>query len=285
MINRYKTAVITGANGGIGFETARGLARAGYELVLVARTPARAAAAAERLLLTAPQARVVTESADFADLRAVAALAARLARLRPQIELLVNNAGMFSSHRQLNRDGYELTFTVNFLAPYLLTQRLLGVLQATADSHVINVASLAHRFGRLRLDQVIDPPRYSGFAAYAASKLAMVLWSNHLAATAAGPRVNSLHPGFVKTAINAGADGVAGAVLRLLNGLAVSPQRGAETGLWLAVSPQAAALNGSYVSDLRPRQLHGQATDRRLAAQLISAADGWIAAALSPADR
>jgi NAD(P)-dependent dehydrogenase (short-subunit alcohol dehydrogenase family) len=278
-----RTAVVTGANGGIGFAAARGLAAAGFRLVMVARTAARAAAAAERLRLVAPQATVLSESADFASLPEVAGLARRLHERLPQIDLLVNNAGLFSQEQRLSADGYELTFAVNFLAPFLLTTRLLDRLHAAPQAQVINVSSAAYRSGRLQLDRVIAPPRYSGITAYGTSKLALNLFTRELSSRLAGTRTraNCLHPGFVDTAINQGSAGWFGLLMRFASRFAVDAAHGADGILYLAVDPAAAALNGAYLHELRVQRQRGQAADSALGRRLWQTAQEYCDRALT----
>jgi retinol dehydrogenase 12 len=242
-----RICVVTGATHGIGLATARALAALGATVVVHGRDPARARRVAGDIGRdTGKNAQAV--QADFAELAQVRRLGQELASKLPRLDVLINNAGLMSAVRARSADGYELTFAVNHLAPFLLTNLLLGKLRASAPARVIIVASQAHRRAALDFADLMNAC-VSGMPAYARSKLANLLFARELARRLAGTgvMVNSLHPGVVHSNIfHTGP-----ALLRLLLGtlarpFMLSPAQGARTSVYLASAPEVAGLSGGY---------------------------------------
>jgi NAD(P)-dependent dehydrogenase (short-subunit alcohol dehydrogenase family) len=242
------TAVVTGASSGIGLYTALGLARAGMRVVMVGRDPARTESARRFVAARAAGASLETRLADFASQNAVRRLAAELLAGHDRIDVLVNNAGLISRRYRRSAEGIELTFAVNHLAPFLLTSLLLARLQASAPSRIVTVASEAHRGHRIDVATLAQPPDFSPLRAYGRSKLCNILFTRELAERAAdsGVVAASLHPGVVATRI-----GERGGLLelgwRLYKPFMLSPERGAETSLFLATVPDPAPFQGGYL--------------------------------------
>jgi NAD(P)-dependent dehydrogenase (short-subunit alcohol dehydrogenase family) len=246
---RRKLAVVTGASSGIGCYTAIGLARAGMHVVMVGRDPDRTRRARRFVAERSGSAYVETALADFAKLSEVRRLAAELREAHDRIDLLINNAGLFSPRFARSADGYELTFAVNHLAPFLLTGLLLDRIAAAAPARIVTVASEAHR------RRHIDPARLAGaddgwsmLKAYGRSKLCNILFTRELAARLDPARVVAvcLHPGVVATAIGQ-RGGLVELGWRLLKPFMLSPERGAQTSLFLAAVPDPARFHGGYV--------------------------------------
>jgi NAD(P)-dependent dehydrogenase (short-subunit alcohol dehydrogenase family) len=199
-LSNRPTAVITGTTHGIGTVTSHALAAAGYRVVMLCRNVTAANALAQDIMRREPGSQVEVVHCDLADLSSVRAAAREVRDRCPQIERLINNAGIVSTRHRRSVDGHELTFATNHLGPFLLTRLLLPALSPAA--RIINVASKVHYRGQMNLDSVADPrARYSSIAAYSRSKLANVLDTFALARQLAGSgiTVNCLHPGVVAT--------------------------------------------------------------------------------------
>ncbi|HYU61706.1 MAG TPA: SDR family NAD(P)-dependent oxidoreductase [Solirubrobacterales bacterium] len=262
------SVVVTGASSGIGEAAAVELARRGATVVPVGRDERRLRAVAERIgeLGSAGE----PERADFASLDDVRDLAARLLERHPRIDVLVNNAGAFFGRREVSVDGHELTFQVNHLAPFLLTNLLLDRLRASAPSRVVTTSSGVHAGGLLDLDDLELERSWSGWRAYSNSKLANVLFTRELAKRLEGTGVvaNCLHPGVIRSRLGRNAGGVTGigwSAVRLLLG---SPRRGARTVVYLASAPEAQRVSGGYFAGERQRRVVGQAADDFVAEEL-----------------
>lgn len=245
-----RTCLVTGATSGIGFETALILARHGARLIGVGRDPARCADAAARIGAAVPEAAVRFEVADLSSQEAVRALAARVAHRESRLDVLINNAGLFTFDRRTSVDGIELQLAVNHLAPFLLTHELLPLLAAAPRARVVFVSSGTHVRGRIRWR---DPGRrrlYNGLAAYAQSKLAVLMTAVELARRL-GPSSTiaafAVDPGLVRTGIGT-KDG--SPIVRWIWGLraarGIEPRQSAESVAWVAMEPSIQALTGRY---------------------------------------
>lgn len=243
---RGKVCLITGATGGIGEATARGLAALGASVVITARDRARGEAVRREL----PGAAQLLEL-DLASLASVRACAAALRAAHARLDVLVLNAGVWSRHRRTTADGFELTFGVNHLGHFLLCHLLLDLLRASAPARIVVVSSNEHRRGRIEWDDLMfERRRYRGAAAYRQSKLANVLHAGALARRLAGSGVtaNALHPGVVATAL---ARDYPQPLIRALNLVLLSPEDGARTSLHAATAPELAAVTGAYLEKRR----------------------------------
>lgn len=241
-------AVVTGASAGIGLYTALGLARSGIRVVMTGRDAARTEAARRFVVDRVAGAPVETALADFASLTAVRRLADEILSRHPRLDLLVNNAGLFSPKYRLSEDGFELTFAVNHLAPFLLTNLLLDRLKASAPARIVTVASRAHHGQRINLATIAGRQNWSMTKAYGRSKLCNILFTRELARRLAGSGVVAvcLHPGVVATGL-AQRGGIAEFGWRLAKPFMVSVAKGAETSLFLATVPDPSPFNGDYV--------------------------------------
>ncbi len=236
---RGKTILVTGATDGIGKQTALELARMGAAVIVHGRTAVKAQAARDELAETSGNSQIEYVSADLSSLAEVRALAEAVNNSHSRLDALINNAGVMIRKRTLTTDGLEATFSINHLSHFLLTNLLLDRLKASAPSRVITVSSTLHRSGKLDFDNLQGEKHYDGRAAYCLSKLANVMFSHELAARLAGTGVtsNSLHPGVIAT--------------KLLNvsfgdGGGDSVERGAETPVYLATSPEVGGITGGY---------------------------------------
>lgn len=240
-----KTVVITGATSGIGEIAARRLAEQGARLVLVARDPARADATLRKLAGSGHAVHL----ADLSRLREMKRVAAEIAAAERRIDVLVNNAGAVWNARRETEDGLELTFAVNHMAYFVLTNLLRDRLAATPGARVVSTSSDAHRGAALDFGDLQSTRDYSGFRVYGRTKLANVLFTRALARRLEGTGVtaNCLHPGFVATRFGTNNGRVAALLLRAGMALfAISPEQGAKTIVYLASAPEVAGTTGEY---------------------------------------
>jgi NAD(P)-dependent dehydrogenase (short-subunit alcohol dehydrogenase family) len=249
-----KVCLVTGATGGIGLVTALELACNGARVIGVGRSPDRCAQA---LRLIHEQSGARSSSYLIADLSSQAEirrLADDVKALTGRLDVLVNNAGGLFLSRQETVDGLEMTFALNHMAYFLLTNLLLDLVKATPGARIVSVSSESHQSGTIQFDDLQTRSRYSFWRAYRQSKLANILFTRELARRLEGFGVtaNCLHPGYVKTQIF-DVEGVRGWLLRrLADVLAISPERGAETSIYLATSPEVQNTTGQYFVDKRP---------------------------------
>ena len=241
-----KTVIITGATSGIGEVAAMRLAEQGARIVFTARDKARADDTMAALKKANPNADHALHMADLSRLSEMKRVAGELAR-EPQIDVLVNNAGALFNKRLETEDGLEMTFALNHMAYFVITNLLLGKLKPGA--RIVTVASNAHRGARLDFDDLQSRRGYTGFPVYSRSKLCNILFNRELARRIAGSGVtaNALHPGFVATRFGDDSGGIVRAVLKVAKPIgAISPEEGAKTIIYLASSPQVAAISGDY---------------------------------------
>jgi len=234
--------LVTGATDGIGRATARALAEQGASVILHGRNPGKLAAVHEQILAHSGNRKLHTVIADFASLADVAVLADRVRSEFPDLNVLINNAGLLTDHRQVSADGFELTFAVNYLAPVLLTLKLLSTLNSNAPARIVNVASTALGGGRIDFSNLQLERGFEGWQAYANSKLMNVLFSNCLALKLAGTGVvsNALCPGLIDTHFFHTNTLFAGGQYERMKSHMRSPEEGALVPLYLATDPAAA---------------------------------------------
>jgi len=237
--------VVTGANSGIGKATASGLARLGGTVVLACRDATRGEAACQDIILDSGNPRVSLEIVDLASEASTRAFADEFRRTYPRLDVLINNAGVYTSHRDVTPDGLERQFEVNYLSGFLLTHLLLDLLKKSSPSRIVNVSSSAHMGGTIRFDDLQGERRYGGFRAYNQSKLAQILFTQELARRleGTGVTVNACHPGVIRTNLGMGGSSV---VVRFVKMFLKSPERGAETPIYLATSPEVEGISGKY---------------------------------------
>jgi NAD(P)-dependent dehydrogenase (short-subunit alcohol dehydrogenase family) len=267
---RGKTIVISGATSGIGQVAAERLAAMGARLVLIARDKARGQAALDRLCPLSPGVRHSIHYADLSRLAEVKRVAAEIAAAEPRIDVLINNAGALFASRQLTPDGLELTFATNHMSYFVLTHGLRDRLRASAPARVVNVASDAHKGEKLDFNDLQSARSYRGLSVYGRTKLCNILFTRELARRwqGSGVTANSLHPGFVSTRFGDMSGGMLSWVVRAAKVFAISPEKGAETIVYLASSDQVAGATGLYYYKCRPatptREAQDDDTARRL---------------------
>ena len=243
-----KTAVITGATGGLGYETALALAGAGAGVTLTGRNEAKGRHALQAIRGQFPNAEIAYENLDLANLASVADFAKRYAAAHASLDLLINNAGVMAlPERQTTADGFEMQFGTNYLGHYALTAHLLPLLRRGNQPRVVNLSSLTHRRGVINFDDLQGTRSYSPSRAYSQSKLAMLMFALELQrrsdAAGWGVMSNAAHPGFARTDLIAngpGANGLLGLLSKLLQPfISQSAAAGALPTLFAATSPEA----------------------------------------------
>jgi NAD(P)-dependent dehydrogenase (short-subunit alcohol dehydrogenase family) len=250
-----KTVLITGATNGIGRAAATGLTKLGASLVVVGRSPAKTDVTVQELraLGLGPVEGLVADLSSIAEVRR---LADEFRRQHDRLDVLVNNAGAIFASRQLSADGYEMTFALNHLSYFLLTNLLLDRLIASAPARIVNVASRAHESAKLDFADLQGEKSYGmgGNRAYGQSKLANVMFTYALARRLArtGVTANSLHPGVVATGFGENNGGAIGAAMRVFHSFSISPEEGADTVVFLASSPEVAGVSGKYFTKRQP---------------------------------
>lgn len=268
-----KVVLVTGANSGIGKETARRLARCGARVVMTARDPLRGETALEEVRRDVGNGNVDLLMLDLASLAAVRDAAAEFLARYERLDVVVNNAGLILGERRETVDGYEMTFAVNHLGPFLLTNLLLDRLRASAPARIVNVTSAAHRSVRgLDFDDLMSTRRYRPMEVYARSKLANILFTAELARrlTGTGVTANAVHPGSVATGFGRDGDtsGLLGLGFRLAAPFMRSPERGARGPVYLASAPELEGVTGRYFAGTRQRKPSRAARDPVAAARL-----------------
>ena len=269
-----KTCVVTGASSGIGKVTAAALAEMGARTVLVCRDPARGEAARAEIAQRSGSGEVDLLIADVSSQRQVRQLAADINGRYDRLDVLVNNAGAMNTTRTLTEDGIETTFAVNHLAYFLLTDLLLDMLKAGDGGRIVSVSSRAHVGSRINFDDIGGEQRFSGYRIYGQSKLANVLFTYELARRLDGSGVsaNCLHPGVVATGFghnNSDLFGrTFGVVLGAIRPFILSPERGAETSIYLASSPEVAGVSGKYFSSKKAIKSSPETYDEAAAQRL-----------------
>ena len=250
-----KRCVLTGATAGIGRAAATGLVRAGADLCIVARSPDKAARVKHELEKEFPGREVDVVLADFASLSQVRSAAGELRERYPQIDVLFNNAGVVNLTREVSEDGIEMTFAVNHLGYFLFTTELLDPLREAPAARIVLTASDAHKFGgAIDFDDLGMERGYRWTRAYGRSKAANILFAQELTRRLAGSgvTVNAFHPGFVRSDLGGNHGGWSRLLLKAISPFARTPERGAETGLWLATAPEMADRSGGYYQDCKP---------------------------------
>lgn len=243
-----KIAIVTGATSGIGMETARGLAGKGLGVIMACRDVAKAVKLCKEIKAESGNNNVEVMKIDLASKKSIRKFAAEYLKKYDRLDVLINNAGLYSDRANKTEDGYELTIGVNYLGPFLLTRLLLPVIKKTQGARIINISSKAAYFAGLKLKKGFFTDGPHGFRAYAASKLAQVLFTIDLAEELAddGITVNAVHPGAVGTNIWKGSGILIKIVGPFMKRTSLSSAEGAVTGIYLATSPEVEGVTGKF---------------------------------------
>ena len=265
-----QTILITGATSGIGEAAARQLAALGHRVVLHARTGEKGEPVRREIEAATGNQNVGLLTADFGRLSEVRALAAAFREQYDRLDVLINNAGLYLSKRTETLDGFETTWAVNHLAPFLLTNLLLDRLKASAPARIVNVASNAHTGGRINFDDLQMRERFNGLGAYAQSKLANILFTYELARRLDGTGVMAvaMHPGVVDTGIWERNTGLLDYFLRGMSVFYKSPKKSARSVVRLAVDPALEGVTGKYFDQMKEKRSAEASYDEAVAARL-----------------
>jgi len=266
-----KIVLITGANTGIGKETARALAKKSATVVMACRNLTKAIPVCESIQKESGNPQIEVLQLDLASLSSIRAFVDQFMGKYPRLDVLINNAGIFSLRREETGDGFEKTMGVNYFGPFLLTNLLLPLIEQTPEARIVNVGSDAHFSGQIDLDDINYKKKYPGFGfkAYGTSRLATVLFTQELAERLqnAGITVNALNPGSVATNIwNFGPENKAYQQLinRITRSFMLSPEEGAQTSIYLASSDAVKGVTGKYFYKNQLKDVSPQCKDIQL---------------------
>jgi NAD(P)-dependent dehydrogenase (short-subunit alcohol dehydrogenase family) len=258
-----RLAIVTGATAGVGLYTAMGLARLGATLIVTGRNEKRLAETVRWIQAKVPGARIEIEQADFSSLSQVRAMGVRILTNHPKIDILINNAGLVMPSRVVTEDGFETTFQVNHLSPFLLTDILLPALKAGAPSRIVNVTSQASNWGRIDFEDLNGTRNFQMWRAYSQSKLANIMFTYELARRleGSGVTITAVHPGFV--ASNFGNKGLwSNLIWKLLRPVQIGQAEGAENSLYASTSPTMEGVSGQYLVSKKPVRSKAQSYDK-----------------------
>jgi NAD(P)-dependent dehydrogenase (short-subunit alcohol dehydrogenase family) len=269
-----KTILISGATNGIGWITARELARGGATTILVGRNLERTRSAVNDIRQVTGNPNVDYLVADLSSQKQIHTLAKTFQQRYNRLDVLVNNAGAIFNSFELSEDGIERTFALNHLGYFLLTHLLLETLQQSQPARIVNVSSMAHIGGRLNLNNLQLKGNFSSWGAYSQSKLANLYFTYELARRLEGSRVtvNALHPGFVNTNFGKSNGGMKKVMMGALQSVfAITPEKGAETSIYLASSPEVEGVSGQYFVNNNAVRSSQISYDQEIARQLWDA--------------
>lgn len=262
--------LLTGANSGIGRVTAQALAEQGATLLMVCRNKQKGEQTLEEIRSRSKNDDLHLFIGDLSSQAEIHRLATEITGRFPRLDVLLNNAGGINSELTLTTDGLETTFAVNHLAYFLLTNLLLPSLLKAPAPRIVNVSSQAHQIGKIHFDDLGLEKNYNAMKAYAQSKLANILFTYELARRLSTENisVNTLHPGSVNTGFGKNLQGIAGIFFRSFGFLMRTPEKGAETLIWLATAPELRGVSGKYFCDKKVIRSSTISHDERIAKQL-----------------
>jgi len=243
-----KICLVTGATSGIGAVTVEALAEKGATVIIVGRYPKKSKSTVNRIRQKTGNSSIEFMLADLSSQEEIHCLAEQFKKKYQRLDVLINNAGAYFRSRHLSVDGYEMTFALNHLGYFLLTNLLLNTLKASVPARIINVSSNAHERGRINFEDLQRQRNYHGFEVYAQSKLANILFTYELAKRLKGTgiTVNALHPGGVATNLGRNNGWIRHIIKRLVKRKLISPVDGAQTSIYLATSKDVQGVTGKY---------------------------------------
>ena len=267
---KNKVCVITGANAGIGFEISKSLAASGAEILMICRNLDRGTSAREKIINTTQNSLINLFIADLSLQSEVRRVSNEIINKYPSIDLLINNAGTVEKKRILTAEGFEKTFAINHLAPFLLTNLLQNQLKYENSARIITISSGAHHMGKIDFENLQGEKGFSPFSAYSRTKLANILFTRELSNLLNGTNLlaNCLHPGVVHTGIWQFSSFMR-FISPILGSMMLSPEKGAKTAIWAATSQEAGNYNGTYFEKCKPASISSDAEDALKASILL----------------
>jgi NAD(P)-dependent dehydrogenase (short-subunit alcohol dehydrogenase family) len=267
---KNKICLVTGANSGIGKVTALEIARKGVVVGLVCRNAEKAEAARKEIILQSGNEQIEIFLCDFSVQAQIRQVAEAIQKRYDKVDVLVNNAGFIASNRETTPEGYEMTFAVNHLGYFMLTNLLKDALLASPESRVVNVSSEAHRFTHIDFNNLQLERGYNSLRAYALSKLCNILFTRELArrCTKTTLTTNCLHPGAVATNFANTANSFFKFLFKFGKHFLLSPEQGAQTMIYLATESEAAQYNGAYFEKKKTRSVSAEALSDEHATRL-----------------
>ncbi len=280
-----KVCLVTGSSSGMGLVTASSLAGRGARVVMLCRNRAKGEAVQARIKAESANAQVDLIVADLSELSQVRRAAHAFKQNYTRLHVLINNAGGMNAERKVTSDGLEATFVTNYLAPFLLTQLLLDVLKANAPTRIINVSAPAHKIGKINFTDLQSEHRYNALPAYAQAKLAQIYFTYELAERlkGTGVTVNALDPGHVVSNFNKNTRGFMhfiAEVIYFFDGR--SPEKGAQTILYLATSGEVANVSGKYFLNCKQISSSRKSYDVAVRQRLWSVSEALVQPAVQP---
>lgn len=250
-----KTVLVTGSTDGIGKQTALELAKRNFHVIVHGRKEAKCVRTKDEIIYNVNDAAVDYVVGDFVSFRSVRVMVEELKMKYDKIDVLLNNAGVYMSERVITEDGFETTFQVNHLSPFLLTNLLLPFIEKSEDGRIVNVSSMAHQWGKIDFENLNGEKEYDGQNAYSVSKLANILFTYKLHRILGGsPTVNALHPGVIGTKLLYAGWGMGGDSL----------ENGAKTSVYLASSDEVKGVSGKYFVNMKEEKSAPISYDEKL---------------------
>ena len=283
MKNAEKAFLITGATAGIGKAAAIAIAKTGGRVILTSRDAKKGEQVVQEIINASQNRSIEMVLCDMASLQSVKECAAQCLKKYPKLEVLINNAGVFETERRVSQDGIEMTWAVNHLAPFLLTNLLLPALKQAEEARIITTSSIAHKFiKQINFDDVEFKTRFDGNKAYQQSKLANLLFSSHLAKLLKETAItsNALHPGVIATDLYRNFGPVKLFLFKIISALVGSPvisvEAGAETTIYLALDDEVKGVTGQYFHKKQRLPQSAAAQDLTMAEKLWRVSSDYV---------
>ena len=253
---KNQVCVVTGANSGIGEETALSLAKLGATVILLCRNYERGNIALKNIISESNNKNVELMLCDLSSQNSIFDFTSKFKNKYDRLNVLINNAGILLNKRTISVDGIENTFAINHLGPFILTNSLLNLLKSSSPSRIINVSSSAHYRTNFDVDNLQGEKKYSSFDAYCKSKLYNVLFTYELSRKLAGSNVtvNCLHPGFIPTNLFANSSFFYKAIVKILSPILIDAKSGSKTSTYLATSKDVENITGKYFVKCKPKK-------------------------------